>query len=297
MRELPISPIAVLGLSPEGADALLDELERDVPVRPPLVEVPPDVAREAIVFGDTHGDWRSTEAVVDLFSEGDERRVLIGLGDYVDRSTDDCAEGSVANAMYLLSLAGRFPDRVFLLQGNHETSRTVPPLPHTLPEEIDALWGPSSERYDRLVGLLERGPIAATTTNGLYLAHAGFPRHLDPDWRATFGHLNVDALCEIVWAECDAARSRRGGAPVWGARDLDQFLSASGLGLMLRGHDPDLCGRPLYGGRCMTLHTTRIYEVYGGVIAAMVPLDRPVRSVAEMRVRHLPTEGRSFSPP
>ncbi len=297
MRELPVSPADVLELSPEDADALLDQLERAVPVHPPLVEIPAGRAERAVVFGDTHGDWRSTAAAVELFDAPGGTQILVGLGDYVDRAIDDCPEGSVANAIYLLSLAATFPERVLLLQGNHETVRTVPPLPHTLPEEVDALWGPDASRYDRLVGLLERGPLAATTPSGVYLAHAGFPRQLYSPWTRTFSHLDVEGVCEVVWAECDLARSRRGGAPVWGARDLDRFFEASGLSLLLRGHDPDLCGRPLYAGRCLTLHTTRLYETYGGVVAALVPLGPRLTSVAELQLRHLPTEGRTFPTP
>lgn len=296
MSNFPLSPPEVLELPPEGADRLLDELERTVPVHPAFVALRPGRAREAVVFGDSHGDWRSVQAVVEQFLARGEDRLLVGLGDYIDRPPDDCGEGSVANALYLLSLAAKYPDRVLLLQGNHETSRRIPAIPHHLPEEVDALWGPEADRYDRLMGLLERGPVAATSPNGVYLAHAGFPRKLLSPWTATFEHLDDDGLCEVVWAECDASRSRRGAAPAWGAAELDRFVQETGLTLVLRGHDPDLCGRPLYGGRCLTLHTTRIYARFGGVISAKLPLGVGLTSVAQIPIQHLPTEARYFSP-
>jgi len=296
MIDLPIPPNAVLALTSEQADALLDTLERSVPVRPPFVSVRPGPATEAVVFGDSHGDWRSTQAVVDqAFADGTDR-MLIGLGDYIDRPPDDCGEGSVANALFLLSLAAKFPDRVLLLQGNHEASRRIPAIPHHVPEEVDALWGPDATRYNRLMGLLERGPLAAATPSSAYLAHAGFPRRLDSPWAETFARLDDEGVCEVVWAECEVARSRRGGAPAWGRADLDAFFRATGLTLFLRGHDPDLCGRPVYQGRCLTLHTTRIYEWFGGVITATVPLSGSVTSVSQLAVRHVPTEGKSYPP-
>lgn len=296
-RSVP-SPTEILELDPEGADLLLDDLERAVPVHPPFVALAPGAVEEAVVFGDTHGDWRSTLEVVDRFSVGPEPRFLIGLGDYVDRAPRDCPNGSVANALHLLSLAARFPERVILLQGNHETSRQVPVVPHTLPEEVDDLWGPEEERYHRVVGLLERGPLAASTPSGAFLAHAGFPRRLaSPRWTDSFDRLDDEGLCEVVWAECDASRNRRGAARPWGARDLEGFLGTAGLKVLLRGHDPDVCGRPLYAGRCLTLHTTRIYERYGGVIVARLPLRAPLETVRDLRVEHLSTEGRSFPSP
>lgn len=53
-------PERILELTPEEADELLDRLERAVPVRPGFVEIPTKGFTEALVFGDTHGDWRTT---------------------------------------------------------------------------------------------------------------------------------------------------------------------------------------------------------------------------------------------
>jgi len=290
------SPAHLLGLSGAEADTLLDHLERHVPVRAPLVQIPEGTADEAIVFGDSHGDWRSIEAVVTHYRE--RNRCLVGLGDYVDRPPDDCGPGSVVNALFLLNLAAEAPDRVYLIQGNHELVRRIPAMPHHLPEEVDEMWGPDSTRYDRLLGLFERGPLAVTTGNKAYLAHAGFPRGKLPNpWTDAFTSPDEERLAEITWAECEASRIRRGAALPWGRRDLDYFLDGAGLRLMLRGHDPDLTGRPLYGGRCLTLHTSRIYERYGGVVFARLPLTAPLNSVTDLVVEHLPTEGRFFAAP
>jgi hypothetical protein len=289
---LPASPEAILRLTPAGADRLLDELEATVPTRPPFVQLPRRTGGVAVVFGDSHGDWRSTLEVVRTFDAGGPSSVLVGLGDYVDRSPPDLPCGSVANALFLLGLAARHPESVYLLQGNHETTRRIGAYPHTLPTEVEQLW-PGSERYDRLLGLLERGPLAATLPCGAYLAHAGFPRgDLGATWTDALARPGDERLLELVWAECDASDARRGAVAPWGERDLDRFLAASGLLTVWRGHDPDLVGRALYGGRVMTLHTTRIYERYGGVLVALLPLDRSLARVEDAEVRHLATEGR-----
>jgi hypothetical protein len=290
------SPKEILELTPEGADELLDRLERAVPVRPGFVDLPAKGFSEAIVFGDTHGDWRSTLEVERAFLPTDGTpRCLVGLGDYIDRPPADCETGSVVNALVLLGLVARYPDRVFLIQGNHETSRRIPVLPHSLEEEVDERWGPQADRYTRLTALLERGPFAAGTVNGTYLAHAGFPRGpLPTSWRHAFDDIDEPRLIDLVWTECDATRNRRGVAPAWDTAELTQFLSKTGFSIFLRGHDPDLAGRPTYDGRCLTLHTTRVFERYGGVLAAHVPLEGTLRSVADLRVDHLATEGRLF---
>jgi hypothetical protein len=268
-----------------------------VPVRPGLVEIPARLGSEAIVFGDTHGDWRSTEPVAEAFLERPADRCLVGLGDYVDRAPEDCGEGSVANALFLLGLAGEFPDRVFLLQGNHEAVRRIQALPHEVPEEVDQLWGPDPERYDRLMGLLERGPLAALTESGVYLAHGGFPRGPGADWKARFDTPSDATLLDVLWTDCAPSRIDRGISPPFDERELTAFLGVAGAHVFLRGHDPDVTGRPLFAGRCLTLHTTRLYQRFGGVVYARVPLATPVRSTGDVRVVHAPSEGRTFPAP
>jgi hypothetical protein len=290
-----LSPPEILELGAEEVDALLDRLEAEVPVSEGALEIPGDGPREALVFGDTHGDWPSTLSVVDRFLNSSEKRMLIGLGDYVDRPPDDCPNGSVANSLYLLSLRAAYPERVVLLKGNHEAARRIPVLPHNLPEEVDELWGPEVDRYARIVGLLERGPWVATTSSGAYLAHAGFPSIFrDPGWRQQYATPSDDLLFETVWRDAAASGFDRGvGAPFTQA-ELLRFLGEINASVFLRGHDPDLTGQLLYQDRCLTLHTTRVYEHYGGVICARLPLHRPLLAGKEIPVEHLPTEGRSF---
>jgi calcineurin-like phosphoesterase family protein len=296
--DLAPTPEEILRLDPDGADALLDTLERTVPVHSPLVKIPTASLREAIVFGDSHGDWRSTLEVERRFLAGGVPRLLLGLGDYVDRAPPDCGAGSVANALHLLALAGQAPDRVYLLQGNHETTRRIPTEPHDLAEEVDALWGPDATRCTRIEALLERGPLAAVLPEMVYLAHAGFPLvGSQDDWARAFTTVDDDRLAEIVWGQCDLSRYRRAAVPTWGGRDLERLFRASGIRIFLRGHDPDLTGRPLYDGHCLTLHTCRVFERFGGVIVGRFPLGRPIESTRDVLLEHLPTEGQHFAIP
>jgi hypothetical protein len=62
----------------------------------------------------------------------------------------------------------------------------------------------------------------------------------------------------------------------------------------LRGHDPDITGQPLFEGRCMTLQTTRVYQRFGGVIIARVPLGHPLESLRDVVIEHLPSEGQTY---
>ena len=288
------TPEAILGMDRPKVRALFAELEARVPTHPKFLAIPGPF-REAIVIGDSHGDWRSTREAVGRFEAGGIRRCFVGLGDYIDRAPKDCGAGSVANALYLLGLVARYPDRVFLLQGNHEATRSIPASPHDLPAEVERLWGPGGDEYARLMGLLERGPYAAALPNAIYCAHAGFPLIGNrSEWAGAFDHLDDDRAMQILWAECDESKNRRGAGIPWGGRDLERFFRATAFRLFLRGHDPDLTGQPLYDGRCLTLQTTRLYERFGGVLTARVPTEHPVLSLRDVGIEHLPTEGRRF---
>jgi Calcineurin-like phosphoesterase len=297
MTSVP-EPEEILALDPAGADALLTDLEARVPKHPPLVRPSGVGLREALVFGDSHGDWRSVREVERRFSSGGVARLLVGLGDYVDRAPDDCGEGSVANALHLLALAASHPDRVFLLQGNHEAARRIPASPHHVPEEVAALWGDDRVRYDRLMALLERGPLAAVIPGGVFCAHAGFPMvGSQMEWARAFESLDEGREMQLLWAECDVSRNRRGAGTPWGGRDLERFFRATAFRVFLRGHDPDITGEPLFDGRCLTLQTTRLYQRFGGVIIARLPLGYPIESLRDVVIEHLPSEGQTYPPP
>jgi hypothetical protein len=277
-----LPPAAIARLEPEEADALLDRLEARVPTHPTLLPIPSADA-PALVFGDTHGDLPSVEAVLEEWHQGPTDQILIGLGDYVDRTPPDVPNGSVLNALYLLQWAARFPERVILLTGNHELARQIPVVPSDLPAEIDDLWGPGIERQLRIAHLLERGPLAAYTESGVFLAHAGFPRRRPRgDWTKAFDRPSEETVAEVVWADCGASESRRRVVRAFTEADLDRFLADSSLVGLLRGHDPDLTGRRVFHDRCLTLHTTRYFAEYGGVLAARVPLGARLASLADV---------------
>lgn len=287
-RPAILEPEQLRRLSPAEVDRLLERLEASVPSTRPWVDLESTGAKEAIVFGDTHGDWPSTVRVVRTFLQ-DRSTALVGLGDYVDRTPADCPNGSVFNALYLLEIAAAHAPRVILIRGNHETTSVMPVAPRSFEDEVGAAWGPSAERAEQISRLLNRGPIAATSRSGAYLAHAGFPRAPWPEpWTGAIDSQDRARLAEIVWADCAASRNRRGVAPPFHESDTIDFLAKAGLALFLRGHDPDLTRRPVYGGHCLTLHTTRYYQRYGGVVLARLPLDRRVTSVADVRIEDVP---------
>lgn len=289
----PVSPEAIERMEAHEVDELLARLDPQISSESALVRIQPPAANALAVIGDTHGDWHSARAAMDWFLEAPDERGFVGLGDYIDRAPPDSPAGSAVNALFLLSAKALFPDRVFLLQGNHEAARRIPVEPHTLPQEMEAHWGDDRRRYSRLMGLLERGPLAGYTPGGAFLAHGGFPSRLTDPWTDRFRLVDETLLVELLWRDVEASHLDRGLSPPFDEPALDAFLHGTGLRLFLRGHDPNMVGQSLYHDRCLTLHTSRRHERYGGILTAHVPLDRPVRSTRDIEVVRLrPTSDR-----
>jgi protein phosphatase len=286
--EHPLDPEGIAELEGPEVDSLLIHLDRQISLEPALVRLEPPGATAVGVVGDTHGDWRSTRAAATWFLESPRDRAFVGLGDYIDRAPPDCPVGSAVNALYLLSIKAAYPDRVFLIQGNHEAARQFPFEPHDFPDEMAERWGRDRQRYLRFMGMLERGPLAAYSSSGVFLAHGGFPSRLPSPWTERFKRVDETLRVDLLWTRVAAADPEPNIVPAFDEAALDDFLRGSGLHVFVRGHDPRVVGRPFYHGHCLTLHTSRIYSRFGGVLSAHFSLVEPVRSTTDIEVERLP---------
>ncbi len=273
-RALPLDPLSIPSLT--EAD-VLEALDRILPALPgrSLVDVPDRPGVRVWVLGDTHGDWPTAEAQLKehVLREGGRDRAIL-LGDYVDRTPDTLPQGSLVNALYLLSLNAAWPERVQLLRGNHETQRQIPGVLREAHAEAQELFGVGTPVGERLEDAFGRLPLAASLESGYYLAHAGFPRGAGQSWRQRFEREDEDLLFQVVWNDVD-------GSPVAGKRglpippftgpELEAFLKAAGARQFLRGHDPYLAGQYRFEGRVLTLHTSRVFD-WAGLWVASVPL-------------------------
>ena len=68
--------------------------------------------KKTVFVGDTHGDLEATKQVMNKYLNAHQ---IVFLGDYVDRG-----DKSKKNIDYLLKMKQKYPDKIHLLQGNHE---------------------------------------------------------------------------------------------------------------------------------------------------------------------------------
>ena len=75
-------------------------------------------AEKIIFVGDTHGDWEASKKIINDYLSLNNK--IVFLGDYVDRG-----EKSKENLDFLLEIKTKYPNQIYLLQGNHEGHRIL----------------------------------------------------------------------------------------------------------------------------------------------------------------------------
>ena len=127
-----------------------------------------------LIASDIHGDFKSLSLVIDEFLKDPNNTKLLFLGDYVDRGNYSV---EVLYTLALLKIC--YPDRVFLLRGNHESNDG------TWDGKEVALWNTHANGQNELknknlddchstcVDFFGYLPIAAVVDNTFFCAHGG----------------------------------------------------------------------------------------------------------------------------
>lgn len=203
---------------------------------------------EVVFAGDIHGDLEATQKLLNTYWR--PQQYLIFLGDYVDRGPH-----SLETLQLLLALKLKYPDRVFLLQGNHEGYAINPFSPAEFWESLNP------ERRELYARVLGRLPLAVSMPNGILALHGALP--------------NIEALSQIrtikpgselwrqlVWGDWQESRGfylgEWAGRPQFGQEYFEALMERFGKRVLIRSHQPT-APLFLYGKRCVTILTSSAY--------------------------------------
>ncbi|MEN2985601.1 MAG: metallophosphoesterase family protein [Thermodesulfovibrionaceae bacterium] len=234
---------------------------------------------EAVFVGDTHGDFTVTKKIVKNFLE-QQNQYLIFLGDYIDREPEPY--GSLYNLLYLCLLKINFPERAYLLKGNHEANYAVECYPYEFEDELINIFGVYGRKlHEEAVSVFKQMPLMLKTQNGIVAAHGGFPlrgQKVDDKSR-------VDLVVEILWADPDISPTFRGfGIPKFSEKDLVSFLQSCQANCFIRGHDYRVGGKVIYSNRCITIFTCRRYASVAGITVAKVDLSKNINNAKDINL-------------
>lgn len=234
------------------------------------------ISAPVVICGDIHGQFHD---LLELFRTGGEVRDgtnYVFMGDLVDRGYHSL---EVLTLLLLFKL--RYPTRVTLLRGNHET-RQVSAIYGFYDECLRKYGG--AEVWRQCCAAFDLFAIAAIVDGRVLCVHGG----LSPLVRAVDQIRLIDrrceipnegAYCDIVWSDPDNvdswAVSPRGAGWLFGSRVTESFTHTNALSLVCRAHQLVQEGYKYHfdGERIVTVWSAPNYFYRCGNLAAILKLD------------------------
>ncbi len=228
---------------------------------PNLIVTPDD---DVFYVGDLHGELESALAVRDLLL-GNPESSMVFLGDYADRGPQQTETFNL-----VLSLAEEYPNRVFMLRGNHESSEIA---------KVYGFYSAVSERYSRDLfesysRVFEALPLVGLSPDGVFACHGGVPEHVTSSEQIDrIDRFDVnfpdDIAFQLAWNDPREGnfhfkRSYRSDrAREFGRLAFEEFASDLGIRLMIRGHEA-------FEDGCMDFFDGRLLSVFSASYAGAV---------------------------
>lgn len=244
-----------------------------------LIKEPNVVALKApiTIAGDIHGQFYD---LLELFAVGGEcpDTNYLFLGDFVDRG-----HYSVHTIVLLACLKVRFPSRITLIRGNHE-SRSVTKVYGFYAECMSRYGSDGSIVWKAFTDMFDYLPVAAVIDDRILGIHGGLSPHFH-----TVDQLRVvprfqevpfeGLLTDIMWSDPESdlegfAVSNRGVGFLFGGDVVKHFLNINGLDYILRAHQ--LCQegyQVLFDETLATVWSAPNYCYRAGNMASILEID------------------------
>ena len=188
------------------------------------------------VCGDIHGQYYDLLRIFEHCGYPGEYNYLF-LGDYVDRGKQ-----SLETVCLLLCYKIKFPEKVTLLRGNHESSVT---------NRIYGFYDECKRRYNvriwkSFTELFNYLPVAAIIDDKILCMHGG----LSPDLKTIQSIQEISRptdipdtglLCDLLWSDPDKDvleydENDRGVSVIFGEKIVQDFNKKNDLDLIIRAH-------------------------------------------------------------
>ena len=196
---------------------LIDKSLQIIKVQKMLVELEAPLH----VCGDIHGQYYDLLRIFEHCGYPGEYNYLF-LGDYVDRGKQ-----SLETVCLLLCYKIKYPEKVTLLRGNHESSVT---------NRIYGFYDECKRRYNirlwkSFTELFNYLPVAALIDDKILCMHGG----LSPDLKS------IENLCDLLWSDPDKEaveydENDRGVSVIFGEKVVTDFNKKNDLDLIIRAH-------------------------------------------------------------
>ncbi|KAL3571350.1 hypothetical protein D5086_025254 [Populus alba] len=224
MQCKPLSEQEVRALCEKAKEILMDESNVQ-PVKSPVT-----------ICGDIHGQFHDLAELFRIGGKCPDTNYLF-MGDYVDRGYY-----SVETVTLLVALKVRYPQRITILRGNHE-SRQITQV-YGFYDECLRKYG-NANVWKIFTDLFDYFPLTALVESEIFCLHGG----LSPSIETLDNIRNFDRvqevphegpMCDLLWSDpddrCGWGISPRGAGYTFGQDISEQFNHTNNLKLIARAH-------------------------------------------------------------
>ena len=212
-------------------------IEKVLPIiqnEPAMLELEPPI----YICGDIHGQFYDLLRVFDILKYPPESKFLF-LGDYVDRG-----KKSLECILLLLCLKIKYPSKIYLLRGNHES------------ENVNRTYGffdeckrkVSIKIYKQFCTLFNFLPITSLVGGKILCMHGGLSYDLKDINQLKYIKRPTEIpdsglLCDLLWSDPDenlfldfCTNNERGISICFSKTAVDDFIKNNDLDLICRAH-------------------------------------------------------------
>ncbi len=239
--------------------------------------------KKAVFVGDLHGDFKALCYILKKL-KGDE--YLVFLGDYTDRGNNQI---EVINTV--LNLKKEYPDKVFLLRGNHES------------EEMNEFYGfiqilkqkflnDYTGIYQKYIEFYEILPSVLITENKIIATHGGIPN------KPVEGLLDLNSDQEKIyqtrWNDPDekisgfAPNIRGGDTKIFGQDVFEDFIKKVGANIMITSHRYMPEGFQLFfDKKFITVFSSWYFDHVKNPRYLSIDLNKPIAKIKQNMIKNI----------
>ncbi|CBK20027.2 uncharacterized protein [Blastocystis hominis] len=232
------------------------------------------------VCGDIHGQFYDLRELFFIGGDSPDTNYLF-MGDYVDRGYY-----SIETFLLLLALKVRYPDRVTLLRGNHE-SRQITQV-YSFYDECMRKYG-TVNVWKQCVDVFDCLNLGALIDDRIFCVHGGLsPSITTLDAARSINRVQEvpleGGICDLLWSDPEEdvsgwRVSSRGCGYIFGSDVVSKFNAENNLNLLCRSHQLVMEGfKWMFNNQLVAVWSAPNYCYRCGNIASIMEVDEYLQS-------------------
>lgn len=229
------------------------------------------------VVGDIHGQFFDLKELFTIGGQVPDVNYLF-MGDYVDRGYN-----SVETFLLLIALKVRYPSRISLIRGNHET-REITQV-YGFYDEVKRKYHGSPQVWNMCTEVFDCLSLCAVVEGRIFCVHGGLSPSIEsidqisPIDRRKDVYADDGPMCDLLWSDPDESNpgwnyGPRGSGYLFGIDPVRKFNTKNRLDLICRSHQLVMEGyKKIFDDMLVTVWSAPNYCYRCGNSASILEID------------------------